>query len=205
MPKYLIKSIFIFLLSINSFALLEIGGDFSYDRDVFGTDRASKSTSRTWGSTLAWHLWKYTAIELNYYHTEDTTIVNETVSYDDLSVSVLGQSTYVRSQNYGIGLRQSFSSRKAFLQPSISLGYAKMFSETSTNYKVRDDSNGSVSTSIQPTTKSRYDSMFGTFSLKLRLHKRFSLRGSMQTYIRAFDWNGAKNDLRYTVGFTCLL
>jgi hypothetical protein len=205
MPKHFIKLIFIFLISLNSHGLIEIGGDFSYDRNIFGADRQSKSTSRTWGGSIAWHLWKHTAIELNYYQTEDYTIVNETVTYSDLSISVLGQSTYRNSQNYGIGLRQAFASRKAFLQPSLSLGYAKMFSETSTNYTVRDDSDSSVSTSIQPTTKNRYDSMFGTFSLKLRLHKRFSLRGSVQTYIRAFDWNGAKNDLKYTVGFTCLL
>ena len=205
MPKHFIKSILIFLISTNSFALLEIGGDFRYNRRVFGTDNQSKSTSRTWGSSIAWHLWKHTAIEINYYDTENTTIVNETVAYDDLSISVLGQSTYVKSQNYGIGLRQAFSSRKAFLQPSLSLGYAKMFTSSITNYNIRDDSNGSISTSVQPTSKNRYDSMFGTFSLKLRLHKRFSLRGSIHTYIRAFDWDGAKNDLKYTVGFTCLL
>ena len=205
MPKSILKLLFLLLISSNSYALIEIGGDFSYDRDIFGTDRQSKSTTRTWGSTIAAHLWSTTAIELNYYYTEDTTIVNETVSYTDLSISVLGQQTHIKSRNYGIGLRQAFAPRKAFLVPSISLGYAKMFRETKTDYKVRNDATNVTTTSIQPTIKTRDDSMFGTFSIKLRLSKRISLRGSVQTYIRAFDWDGAKDDLKYTVGFTCLL
>ncbi|WP_127714711.1 hypothetical protein [Halobacteriovorax sp. HLS] len=205
MPKSILKLIILFLISGNSLALIEIGSDFSYDRDIFGTNRQSKSTTRTWGGTIAAHLWSTTAIELNYYDTEDTTIVNETVSYTDLSISVLGQQTHIESKNYGIGLRQAFAPRKAFLVPSLSLGYAKIFKKTKTDYKIRNDSTGVTTTSVQPTLKTRDDSMFGTFSIKLRLSKRISLRGSVQTYIRAFDWDGAKDDLRYTVGFTCLL
>jgi hypothetical protein len=205
MPVTFKKLLLTFLISSSSFAFLEIGGDFSYDRNIFGADRQSKSTSRMWGGSIAAHLFKYTALELNYYLTEDNTIVKETVTYDDLAISVLGQHTYVKSQNYGIGIRQAFASRKAFLQPSISLGYARMFREASTNYTIRNDATGDTETSVQPTTKTVDDSMFGTFSLKLRLHKRFHLRGSVRTYIRANDWNGAKDDLKYTVGFTCLL
>jgi len=201
----LLLSFLVFLLSLKSFALLELGADFSYDRNVFGADRQSKHTSRSWRGSIAAYLWQYTALEFNYSNSEDETIIRDTVEYTDLSISILGQQTTIETKTYGVGIRQAFSSRKALIQPSISLGYAKSFKKTTSDYTIRDDSNNAVTTSVQPSVKSRRDSMFGTFSLKLRLSKRFGIRGSVQTYINAFDWNGAKDDLRYTVGLTWLL
>ena len=111
MPRSIFKLLCILFISTNSYAFLEIGGDFSYDRNIFGAERQSKSTSRTWGGTISAHIFHYTAVELNFYQTEDNTIVNETVTYGDLGISVLGQQTHVRSQNFGVGLRQDFASR----------------------------------------------------------------------------------------------
>ncbi|PIK16568.1 autotransporter domain-containing protein [Halobacteriovorax sp. JY17] len=193
------------LLSLNSYAMIELGMDFSYDKDVFGTNRDSKNTSRTWSGSIATYLWQYTALEINYMENSDKTVINETVTYDDLDISILGQQTNIETKSYGLGLRQSFASRKALIQPSISLGYARTFKRTQTNYTVRSDISGNSFTSVSPEIKQRQDSMFGTFSLKFRLTQRLSLRGSIQTYIRAFDWNSAKDDLRYTAGFTWLL
>jgi len=205
MRTKLLLSFLIFILSLKSFALLEIGADFSYDRNIFGSDRQSKHTSRTWRGSIAAYLWKNTALEINYNDSEDETIVRDTVEYPDLNVSILGQQTTIATKTYGVGLRQAFASRKSLIQPSISLGYAKSFKTTTSDYTIRDDAGGAVSTSVQAPVKSRRDSMFGTFSLKLRLSKRLGIRGSIQTYINAFDWNGAKDDLRYTVGLTWLL
>ncbi|CBW27444.1 putative exported protein [Halobacteriovorax marinus SJ] len=195
----------IFLLSLNSHALIELGMDFSYDKDVFGTNRDSKNTSRTWSGSIATYLWEYTALELNYMENSDKTVINESVTYTDLDITVLGQQTNIETKSYGVGLRQSFASRKSLIQPSISLGYARTFKESQTNYTIRSDISGNSFTSVSPMKKERQDSMFGTFSLKFRLTKRLSLRGSVQTYIRAFEWNSAKDDLRYTAGFTWLL
>lgn len=201
----LILTFFSIILSLKSFALLEIGADFSYDRNIFGTNGESKHTSRSWRGSMAAYLWQYTALEFNYNDSEDETIIRDTAEYTDLAITILGQQTTVQTQTYGVGLRQAFTSRKSLIQPSISLGYAKSFKKTTSDYTVRDDSTGNVFTSVQPSIKERIDSMFGTFSLKLRMSKRFGLRGSIQTYIKAFDWGGAKDDLRYTVGLTWLL
>ncbi|WP_372655294.1 hypothetical protein [Halobacteriovorax sp.] len=193
------------ILSLNSYALIELGMDFSYDKDVFGTNRQSKNTSRTWAGSVATYLWEYTALEINYMENSDNTVINESVSYSDLDITILGQQTEIETKSYGLGFRQSFSSRKSLIQPSLSLGYARTFKRTKTNYTVRSDISGTSFTSVNPLIKQRQDSMFGTFSLKFRLSQRLSIRGSIQTYIRAFDWNSAKDDLRYTAGFTWLL
>jgi hypothetical protein len=44
--------------------------------------------------------------------------------------------------------------------------------------------------------------MFGAFTLQLRLTERFSLKGSVKSLFPAFEFNKAKDNLKYLVGFS---
>ena len=187
------------------FALMEISGSFSYDRTVYGSSRQNKQIDRTWGAALAFFLSNFTAIELNYSLNDEITKERETIPVSGYNLNLIGTNSTVENQVYGVGLRQVFAGRKARFKPSLSLGYAKQFIVSSSNATYQDTSNGNTFLFTGTPSKERLDSVFATFAIQLSLTARLSLRGSVNTLFKANDLNGAKDNLKYMVGFSWIL
>jgi hypothetical protein len=186
-------------------ALMELSGSFSYDKTVYGDQRQNKITNRTWAGGVAIFLFNSTALELNYSNSEEETIENEVIPLSGFNVSVVGTQQTVQNEVFGVGLRQVLGHRKARIVPSISLGYAKQFITSWSDATYRDDSTLAELTTTSDPTKSRTDSVFGTFTVKLNLTQRLSLTGSVNTLFKAFETDQARDNLKYRVGFSWVL
>ena len=204
MKNLILGLVFFFLGMSSSWALIEFSGEFGYDKQVYGTERNNKITSRTYGGSMALYLFNYTAVELNYGQTETTTTETDTITLDN-TYDILGQQNKVLLYNYGIGIRQAFASRKARVRPSFSIGYARQFVSDSTEITFKNKTSGATILLQDPEEKYRSDSVFGTLSLDLRLTKSLSLRGSVKTIFKAFEFDQARDNMKYLVGFTWYL
>ncbi|MAF77581.1 MAG: hypothetical protein CME60_05410 [Halobacteriovoraceae bacterium] len=205
----MLKSFLFFLFSFlilvpKSHALIELSGEYGLSQQVYGSQRNNNIESTTIGGSIALYLFDRTAIELNYNQTETITDENRVLSIDD-TYNLTKQINTVQIYSYGIGIRQAFASRKSRFRPSLSLGYARQFtSDSTTAYFTNTDTGENFSIS-NAGSKSRYDSVFGTFSLEIMLTRRFSLRGSVKTIFKAFEFNRAQDNMNYLFGFSWYL
>lgn len=106
---------------------------------------------------------------------------------------------------YGIGIKTALGEKDSLLRPSLSVGYATQSYEGHTDYGLTDvDSlvTGSIRTNQ---AKQWVSSMFGEFSLHVKLSDRISLKGSVKTIFPSSDYNEAKNNLKYSVGLSVYL
>lgn len=200
-----LKIILVLLFSQNIHALIELNGEYGLSTQKYGADRDNTIEATTIGGSVALYLFNYTAIELNYSQTETVTTENNEISIDGTTVDLIGTENNVLVYNYGVGIRQQFADRKARLRPSISLGYARQFMRDSTTAKFRENTSGTLFTITDAVTKLRDDSVFGSFNLELRLTQTIFLRGSVKTIFKAFDFDKAQDNVRYTVGFSWYL
>lgn len=198
--------IFIFLfISNNAFSLTEIGADFGYQRQVYGNDRQNDIVTKTYSGSIAFYFLESTALEFNYYESQELTEEKNTVPVTGTNVDVVRTENSVLNRSYGIGLRQAFAGRKAFLRPTLSLGYARQFVTDNTSIDFQDRSTGVVTTFRDNPSKLRSDSVFGTFALQLRLTKTLSFRASVNTIFAANDFGSAGDNLKYMAGITWYL
>lgn len=182
-------------------AAFELGLDFSYKKTVYGSDRQNEITSRTYSGSFNWFILRYTALEFNYSYTDDISTENNEIGVTN-DVSIIGTQNRVNRKVFGFGLRQYFARRKAFVRPSLSLGYARQIIEDQTDITFRDDTNGATATSQGELTRRIENSVFGSFGLQFTLTRFLSLEGSVHTVFKAFEYNRAKDNLRYSVGLS---
>jgi len=194
----------IFLYSQSSFALIELNGEYGLSTQKYGADRSNNIEATTIGGSVALYLFNLTAIELNYSQTETVTTENNTLRIND-TFDLISQENNVLVYSYGIGIRQAFASRKARFRPSMSIGYARQFIRDTTEATFRDNDTGQTFSISDDVSKLRDDSVFGSFNLELKLTQTISLRGSVKTIFKAFDFDKAKDNVQYTVGFSWFL
>jgi hypothetical protein len=197
--------LFVLFMTGNAYALMELSGSFSYDKTVYGSERQNKITNRTWAGGLAIFLFESTALEINYSTSQEETIENEVIPLTGYNVSVIGTQSTIDNEVFGVGFRQVLGHRKARIVPSISLGYAKQFITSYSDATYRDDSTLAQLTTTSDPSRSRTDSVFGTFTLKLNLTQRLSVTGSVNTLFKAFETDKARDNLKYRVGFSWIL
>ena len=203
-----LKTIFfltILFISSNSYALMEMGVDYSYSRKVYGSNRENNTKSTTYSGSWAIYFLTLTALELSFGQTEETTVEKSSIAIDGSTITVTGFKTIVDSKMFGIGIKQALGPKKARLRPAISIGYARQFVEDKTFINYSDSASG-ISGSLQDSESSaRYDSVQASFSLQFFLSQRFSLKGSVRTIFPAFDFDKASDDLRYSIGLSWFL
>jgi hypothetical protein len=195
----------IILLNFSSHALFELGGQYGLDKQVYGQNRQNNISSTTYSGSLALYLFNYTAIEVNYGKTTTVT--------DEKTVSFAGSETFeiaskvgtVEIESYGIGIRQAFAHHKARFVPTLSLGYAKRFAKDFSNGTFRQTSTGDDFRFASSVSKVRFDSVFATLGLNIKMTRTISLRASAQTIFKAFDFNRAQDNVKYLLGFSWYL
>ena len=205
MEKYLIILFLIISFGANAkksrgrWSFFEVGGSFSYHRQVYGEKRDSKSISRTYSGSLAMYILRYSALEVNYSHNEDNIIDSRPTVIDETNnISIIQTHQRVYTQVYGAGLRQRLAPLSWRIAPYLSLGYAKQVEKTILSYTVDFDGTTKVLKYVSPPRQ--IDSVFGTFTLAVEITQFFKLTGSVATVFKAFESNRAKDNLKYLPG-----
>jgi hypothetical protein len=192
------------LISEKAYGVVELGANFEYLREVYGAERENKITNRTYSATMAFYFLMYTALEFSYAQSEKLT--EEHTEYrlsGSLSgFSVIGDNSSVNTYMYGVGLRQALAGRNAIIRPLISMGYAKQFISSRRDTLFKEESSGMTILVEQDVDKRRYDSAFLAFQLNIRLVGGLSLSGSVRTYFKAFEYDRARDNLRYLAGLS---
>lgn len=202
MKRCFVLLVFLMTWCQSGYSVIELSGSFGYDRQVYGVNRDSKNIGRTYKGAVAFYFWKLTAVEFNYQVTDD--IITDTERKNlGTNFDIVSQQDRVQSTIYGIGLRQALTSRKAFAQPVISIGYAKEFTTGTTSYEVEDS--GVVSNLAFEIEDSRADSVFATFTLRFNITRTLTLNGSVQTVFPWWELEEAKDNVYYTAGFSWFL
>lgn len=200
MKNLLLFALFI-LVPATSFAIVnEIAFDFGYERTIYGLQRQNSTVTRSYSASLSTYIFDYTAIDLSASRTNDITSENEVFTVAT-GLDVVGQQNRVNSNVYGVGLKQMFAPRSARLIPGISLGYAKQFVNYDSDLTIKNTSTNALTVINGGTKKQRTDSVFGTFSVQLRMTERLSLKGSVKTLFPAFEFDKARDNVKYAVGF----
>jgi hypothetical protein len=205
MTRKIIIILMTFIVATNVYALVELSGSFSYDRTIYGSARQNKSIDRTYAGTLAFFIYNFTALELNYSWNDEIITENETIPIEGFDLNLVSTQSKVNNEVYGIGIRQAFSGKGARIKPSISLGYAKQFIVSTSNATYLNTSSGARFVYSANPSKSRVDSVFGTFALQIKITGRLSLKGSIYTLFPANDINQAKDNIKYSAGFSWYL
>jgi hypothetical protein len=185
-----------------AWAVTEIDFDFGYDRQVYGENRQNRMVTRTYSGTMAMYFLQSTALELNYSNSEQTTSEHTEVLLSGTNYTITEMQNRLTTNVYGIGLRQALSGAKARIRPLISAGYARQFQDDVTDYTFRDDTTSASTIIHGKLYKQRQDAVFGSFMLQIYLTQRFALKGSVRTVFPAFEWNKARDDLKYLAGLT---
>lgn len=193
--------ILICIFPITAFAVSEFNVDFGYDRTIYGVNRQNSVISRNYSAGVSTYLFDTTGIDFNYSNTEDTTSQNDryTVStpYD-----IIAQQNRVKTNVFGVGIKQMLVGRGSRLIPVVSAGYARQFVTSSGDITVQNSTTKATERVYLNETKQRYNSVFGAFTLQLKLTERFSLKGTVRTLFPAFEFNKAKDNIKYLFGFS---
>jgi len=197
--KFLILLILVF--PIKSMAVLEFDFDFGYDRQIYGATRQNSVVSRNYSVGLSSYIFDLTAIDLNVSNTQDITSQNDRYTVGT-NLDVVAQQNRVRTNVYGIGIKQMLAGRGSRIVPVFSIGYAREFITSSGDITTEDTTNNAHKIYNLSETKQVYNSVFVSFSLQLKLTERFSLKGSVRTLFPAFQYNKAKDNIKYLVGFS---
>jgi len=200
--KKVLLALTILFIANHAQAFTELDFGFAYDKSVFGAEREDKSTSRTYRGSIAFYFFNMTAIEFNYSEEEDETIINNDHSGISSGLVISSETQTITTQTYGVGIRQALANRKAFLVPTISFGWARQKAQSRSTATILDKTNTTTTLYDSGLSQSEYDSVFGAFALKIRLTKTMSLKGSVNTAFKAFEWDQAQDQLSYTAGLT---
>lgn len=199
------KRLLIFLICFipaSSFAIInEIAFDFGYDRQIYGVNRQNSNVNRVYSVALSTFIFDFTAIDLNAATSSNITQENDRYNVTT-GIDVVGQRNRVEAKVYGVGLKQTFAPRTARLIPGVSMGYARQFVNYKSDITIEDVATKARSNVSGGEIKERNDSVFATFSLQLRLTERVSLKGSVKTLFPAFEFNKARDNIKYSFGFS---
>lgn len=186
----------------NAFSVTELSGNFGLKKRVYGTDRENDIVTHSYSGSIATYFFNLTALEVNFSQNEDTTTERTRIQYNDVGLAIVGSERVVLSRVYGIGLRQALAPHKSRFVPSLSLGYAKQLITYNRNTTYELISSGKRVVKKENTQKSRSNSVFASFALKMIVVGGFSLKGSVKTVFPAFEYDKARDHIQYLVGFS---
>ncbi len=202
---------FIFIFSSNAFSYVDLNLSYSYSiRKVDGIETdanpdpgSAKATTEGYTLNLAWYMWEYTALELNYSKSTQRLLDDREVSTTDGDgdpFTIKEQDNTVITQVSGVGIRQAFASRKARVIPSISIGYAKYVTSGNTKYKL--DFDGTEFDYEEEQDKVESSSSYAAFSLRFRITQLMGLTIAAKTIMPDFDTEEADNNITYSAGLS---
>lgn len=196
----------IFLLSLiarNGFSLTEYEFSYNYQKQVYGIDRENLQVGRNGSLDISYYLTAYTAIEIGYGRGKMETYIDSGIDGSVDGVAVVKQFTLLEEENYRVSLKQALAPPRSWVRPFLSLGYANQKLTNQTKYDLK--SGDTVFSILGEPEESENDSVFGSLSLAFGATRAFSVTASVQTIFPAFEWNKAKDSLKYFAGVSFLL
>lgn len=198
----------IFFISANSYAYVDLNLGYTLSvRNVDGIETddnpdpgSARQTSSGYLINLAWFMWEYTALELNYSNKTERLIDDREVATDDDTFKIKKIDSTVITEVAGVGIRQAFANRKAAIIPSLSLGYAQYSTSGSSIYTV--DNSGVESDLEIEQEKQSYSSSYAAFSLRFQFTQLVGFTLSAKTVMPDFDTSQASNNVTYSAGFS---
>lgn len=158
------------------------------------------TTSTGISATWAWYIWEYTALEFNYSSSNET-LTDTRQATDSSGLTIKQIESVVKTEVSGVGLRQSFASRKARIIPSLSLGYAQLTTEGTTTYTLQDGTDPEEEITIE-NDKEVSNSGYVAFQIRFRLTELMGLTLAARSVMPDFDTELAENNLTYSAGFS---
>ncbi len=185
-------------------AYFEWAFDFGYDRQKYGTSRQNSVVSRSYSGGLSSYIFDLTAIDFSFSKSLDYTTENDRYNVAT-NIDIVGQQNRVYTTVYGVGIKQMLAGRGARIVPMISVGYAKEFLEYNTDINIENTQTLARSTISSGTTKQRTDSIFASFILQIKMTDRFSLKGTIKTLFPASEFDKARDNVKYLIGFSWIM
>ena len=199
----MVKVLLLLFFFTPCFALTEYEFNYNYEKQVFGAERENLQVGRNASVDISYYLTGYTALEIGYGKGYLKSYINSPVSGSVDGVAVIRQYNLVEEVNYRFALKQALASSKSWMRPFVSLGYAKQTISNLTDYGLKTgDTEFSINGEAE---KLENDSVFGSFSLSFGVSRSFSLTASVQTIFPAFEWEKAKDTVKYFAGISFLL
>ncbi len=200
--------IFLFFISTNIYGYVDFNLSYTFsERRVNGIETdpnvdpgSARTTSEGYSVNWAWYIWEYTALELNYSSTTERLIDDRGAVSSDGTFTILEVDSTVLTQVSGVGIRQSFASRKSRIIPSIAIGYAKYTTSGTTKYSL--DQSGVEYTFKKEQDKVVYSSSYASFSLRFRITQLMGLTLAAKTVMPDFETSEAQNNVTYSAGFS---
>ena len=208
--KKLIFILFFLLSTQTALAYIDLNISYSYTkRRVEGVDEQGMTgenlgeaitTRQGAGINIAWYLWEYTALELNYSESTERLVDNRKTVDASSGITINQIDSTVKTQVSGAGIRQAFASRKSRFIPSISIGVAKLV--TSGNKKYELDDNGTIINLSYDRDKEVYNSGYGSFQLAIRITQLMRLTLAAKTVVADYKTEDADKNLTYSAGLS---
>lgn len=202
-------ALFISLISTSTFAYVDLNLQYSLNKRVVeGSDDSlsqedqgnATATTESTSVILAWYLWEYTALELNYTDQTERLIDDRVATTVDASITVLKTDSTVKTTISGVGLRQAFASRKSRIIPSLGLGVAKFVTSGETVYTISDGVNQEEITIAQDIQE--INSSYASFILRFRITQFMGLTLAAKTVMPDYETSQAENNVTYSAGFS---
>lgn len=205
--KWLLLSILFISFSAQAYVDLNLSYTFT-SRKVDGVEDPTSdedpgqaiTTTSGVSATWAWFIWEYTALEFNYSKSEER-LVDDREATDSTGLTIKKIDSIVTTEVSGVGLRQSFASRKARIIPSLSIGYAQLTTQGTTTYTLQDGTDPEQEATIE-NDKETFNSGYVALGIRFRLTQLMGLTLSARAVMPDFDTEKAEDNLTYSAGFS---
>jgi hypothetical protein len=201
-----VRTFFLFFIIIFpglSYSVTEYEFNYNYEKQVYGIERENLQVGRNGSIDISYYLTGYTAVEFGYGRGKVETYIDSSVDGTVDGVVVVKQYTLLEEENYRVSLKQALAPPSSWVRPFLSLGYANQKLTNQIKYDLK--SGDTVFSILGDPEESENDSVFGSFSLSFGVSRAFSVTTSVQTIFPAFEWNKAKDSLKYFAGVSFLL
>jgi hypothetical protein len=206
--SFLTVSFFNCISTAHAYVDLQVGFSFSTRRvealdaggDIDKDGGEALATNRGFNVNWAWYLWEYTALEFNYSESEQRVEDDRVASSSDGSTVFNNIDSLIKTKTEGIGIRQTFATRKSRFIPSLAIGYARYTTTGQTKYnftragvddEITIDREGEV-----------VNSSYATVSLAIRIIKRMRLTLSARSIVPGVEIDQADKNITYSGGLS---
>ena len=198
----------LFLLAApTAWGLTELTVQVGHQKQAYGQNRQSDIVTKNYYWGTAFYFFKaFTALDVYYAHQVQTDNGrNLNIRSNGNGLVIDSSTTRVKTQSYGIGIKQAFAPSDARIRPTLSVGHARQVVQSSKNITFRNPNTGDIDHYSLNPEKYRYSSLFGTFSIQLRISQGMSLQASVQTIFKAFEFDQFDDNLKYLIGLSWFL
>lgn len=178
-----------------SFSVRQVNG---IETDVNPDPGSAQTKSTGYTANWAWFIWEYTALEFNFSHTTERLVDDRQVT--DGSITIEKVDSTVITQVQGVGIRQSFASRKARIIPSLSIGYAQFSTSGKSVYTLN---NGTTTADLEiQQDQEVFSSSYASVSFRFRFTDLMGLTIMAKTVMPDFETEQAENNVTYSAGLS---